>query len=263
MSKALDAGKTFADGLLAKLPESLRESVKTALLAPEAADALSFLGDGTLARADYSRSKDELGDAQRAIDEYKSTLDGWYETRKQELDQVDRLKQEGKWGKEGVTPPTPPRTSDLDTSKFLDRDTFAKELEARDRAAAGYLAVIQTLTLNHYRDFQEVIDPNDLLADPNLGKAKQDGRVYGIADAYQSKYSDKLTTRAKEQEDARINKLVAERFAEAQKGAGLPIPLKNGSPSPLDLLDQSNVDTKLFTAEAAAEEYARLQAGRG
>ena len=60
MSKALDSGKSLAELLAAKLPESLRPTLQEIFAKPEAADALTLLGDSALARSDYSRSKDEL-----------------------------------------------------------------------------------------------------------------------------------------------------------------------------------------------------------
>ena len=57
---AFEDGSSFLAGVLAKVPEDLRAQVKAAFERPEAKDAVTLLGDGVLARSDYSKHMDQL-----------------------------------------------------------------------------------------------------------------------------------------------------------------------------------------------------------
>jgi hypothetical protein len=262
--KALDSGKAFIDGVLAKLPESLRESAKAAFTAPEATEALTLIGDGVLARADYSRSMDEVAQQEAALKADYEKLTQYYDARKADFDVVDSLRKAGKWnekGPVGVPDGGPPKREDnpVDPSKFVSRDDFDAVMRREQMAAAGFLALQQNLGLKHLQDFGEVIDTRELLQDTNLGKPKGDGSVYGLQDAYNTKYGTKITERNQKLETDRISKLVDAGIAERMKGQSLPIPLKNGAGSPLDLLEgnaEFKPDPNL--ADTAAAEYARL-----
>jgi hypothetical protein len=262
--KALDSGKAFIDGVLAKLPESLRESAKAAFTAPEAQDALTLIGDGVLARADYSRSMDEITQKETALADDYAKLTQYYDARKADFDIVDGLRKSGKWNEKGPVglegaPPKPGEVPPVDASKFVARDEFTEIMRKEQMAAAGFLALQQNLGLKHFQDFGEVLDSNELLQDQNLGKQKADGSIYGLKDAYYTKFKDKITERSTKLETDRISKLVDAGIAERMKGQSLPIPLKNGAGSPLDLLEgnaEFKPDPNL--AQTAAEEYARL-----
>lgn len=268
MPKALDTGTSFIAGVLAKLPESLRESAKAAFAAPEAQEALTTLGDGVLARADYSRAMDDIKVKEDTLVADYEKLNTWYATRQADFEIVDGLKKTGKWSDKGpVLDGAPPKPGDpplaVDTSKFVSREDFDKIMRGEQMAAAGFLALQQNIGMKHLQDFGEVIDTRELLADTNLGKPTPDGRVYGLQDAYNTKYSTKITERNQKLENERIEKLVGERLATERKGFNMPIPLKNGQGSPLDLLE-ANTEFKPDPnlAQTAAEEYARLQAAR-
>lgn len=260
MSKALDAGKSLADLILAKLPESLRENARAAFTAPEAADALTLLGDSALARTDYSRSMDEIKVKEDTLAADYNKLNTWFAEKKTDLDAYDKIK------KGGTPPPTDPNAPPaLDPTKFITVESFGKEMNLQQRQAADYLALQNVLTLKHYDDFKEILDTRDLLADANLGKQKKDGGVYGLIDAYHTKFSDRLTKRDQDAETTRINKLVEDRLVEERrKSPAQAFPIK-GAPSPLDLLEPGapTIDPTAHTAAAAADEYARLQSARG
>ena len=261
MAKALDAGKSLADLILAKLPESLRESVKTAFAAPEATDALTLLGDSTLARADYSRQMDEIKQKEETLAEDYTKLNTWYASKKADLDELDKLKAGKK--DDPVINPTKPAAPDFDPAKFISREDFTKTMFEQQRVAADYLGLQNVLTLKHYDDFKEVLDTRELLADKKLGTQKPDGGTYGLIDAYQAKFSEKLSTRDKLAEETRINKLVEDRLSEERKKSPtMAFPIK-GAPSALDLLESgATFKPEDYTAQAAADEYQRLQASR-
>lgn len=267
MSKALETGKSIADQILAKLPESLRASVQPVFAAPEATDALTLLGDSALARADYSRNMDtltaEMKAKEDALTEEYNKLNDWYATRKDALAEYDRMKADPKYKADPAKPIVDPAAPVIDPAKFLSRDDFGKEMNSQQMMAANYLALQNVLTLRHYDDFHEILDTRDLLADKNLGKPLPDGRIYGLVDAYQTKYADKLTERDKKLEDTKINKLVDEKLAERMKGLpNQPFPIRGGA-SPLDLLEAgTKIEPGQYSAEAAAAEYQRLTEAR-
>ena len=265
MAKALDTGKSFADGLLAKLPESLRESVKAALTAPEAVDALTYLGDGVLARSDYSKAMDEITATKNTLTEDYDRLNTWYAGKKDVLAQVEDLQKAGKWPPEGEELPNPRAGAGLDPAKFIARDDFDRLMTDQQMLAANAMALMGQLIVEHQTRFGEVLNAQELLTDPHLGKQKADGATYGLKDAYYTKHKDKLDGYQQKLRDTEINKLVDEKVAERMKGQpGMPIPLKNGTDgfSPLDILDADPATKGDYTVQAAAEEYARLQAAR-
>src|SRR5262252_8094600 len=94
---AFETGQTFLAGVLAKLPAEQQAQAKAIFEAAEAKDAVTLLGDGALARSDYSRSMDQLREKEQALNEYYEKLNGWYGENKAALDQAR-------------TPVTPPKT---------------------------------------------------------------------------------------------------------------------------------------------------------
>ena len=126
MSKALETGKSLLDAVLAKLPESLRDSAKTAFAAPEAADALTELGARGLAQSDYSRQMDEirrkeqeLATAQSQINEVATQQTDWWNVNKPALEEYTRLKASGSVTPPAVTPPASTGISKEDLEKYL------------------------------------------------------------------------------------------------------------------------------------------------
>jgi hypothetical protein len=259
MSKASEAGKAFLAGVLAKVPEALRAQVETALTDPTAEEALVVLGTGALAQSDINKKYDDLKAKETQLTEDYTKLNTWYETNASKLAEYDTLKaNKGNGG----DPPKPGAPPPVDTSKFLDRETFEQTMRQEQLAAANFLGLQSALTLSHYKDFGEVIDTRELLADKRLGSQMPDGRVFGLKDAYDAKYADKIAARDKQREDDRINKLVDAQVSERMKGQAAPYPIK-GAPSPLDVLDPtSQQKPEQFDVNSAVVEYERLQAAR-
>lgn len=260
--KAVDAGKQFIAGVLAKIGNAdQRAAVEAAFNDPANADALVVVGSGALGQAEINRRFTEITAKESALDADRATLTEWYETRKTALTEYDAWKANGGQPPANTPPATPPA---IDTTGLVSKDDLAKIMREEQLAAANFLGLQSVLTMDHYKKFGEIIDPRELLTDPQLGKPKPEGGVYGLKDAYQTKYATQLTAHAQAAEDARINKLVEERMAEERKKAGpLGIPLRS-TPAPLDLLEDPNAkpDLSAFSAQAAADEYARLQAAR-
>lgn len=262
MSKAAEAGKAFLAGVLAKITNpDQRAQVEAAFNDAANADALVVVGAGALAQSDINRKYQELQDKETQLTEDYNNLNTWYATKKTDLEELETLR---KGGKGNNPPPARTETPEIDPTKFIGRDEFGKLLMDEQLKAANYMGLMNALTLQHFQHFNEVIDTRELLADPRLGKLTADGsRVYGLKDAYDTKYHDKIAEREKRLSDESINKQVEERVAERMKTAPrAEFPLK-GSPSALDLLEPgAEFKPESFTAQAAADEYLRLQQAR-
>lgn len=247
---ALDAGKTMLAGILAKLPESVRATVQQAFEAPEATDAVTALGDSMLARSDYSRQMDALHEQEEALKTDYANLQAWYEANKATLAKAGELEAEN--AKLRGAPPLPAKPAD---KPAFDAETLNKELGARERAAANYLNAVTKLTMDHFQKFNEVVNPNELMA---LAESKH----ISLFDAYDLKFGEKVKARAAEEEKARIDKIVEERLAEERrKSPTLPYPSRQ-APSVLDVLDVKDGPAQ-HTVDTAVAEYERLQASRG
>jgi hypothetical protein len=264
LSNSAQSGLSFLDGLIAKLPESLRAEA-TALVTkikstPEAeiATPLQYVGDGVLARPDYSRVMNELKVKQDEIDALAQEQLTWWTTNSAALNEYRTIKPE--YDRLKGTDPNP----DPNPAPALDMKTIGEELERRDRAFAGAFALGVTLSARHQLLFNEALDMNELMGDPNVGQPVkgQPGRVYGLQDAYNTKHGERVTAKAKEAEDTRIKKLVDDGVAERlrQQPQIQPYPLRP-EPSPLDALLVKDGPAS-HTVDTATTEYERLQAAR-
>jgi len=250
MSKALDTGKSMLDGILAKLPESLRDSARTAFAAPEAEAALTELGARTLAQSDYSRMADELKEQQEAITADYERLNGWYAQQETKLKTFDQIAAENARLKGGVPPPkkddAPP------PSVGLTEEDFTKRLNERERAAATYFNATNRMAIEHLQRFGEVLDLDA------LGKFSESKRI-NIFEGYQQQFADRLAAKAKEADDARVNKLVEDRLTEERrKQQEQPFPLRGQAPSVLDVLAEKDGPAK-HTLDTATALYEQLQ----
>jgi hypothetical protein len=261
---AFEDGTSFLAGVLAKLPEAERAQVKAAFEKPEAKDAVTLVGDSVLARTDYSKKMDALTATQAAVATHKETLDAWYEKNKAALIEHPALKAEIDKLKAGGT------DDDDDTKgKGMTVEEIQKLVDAQISAQApdfvNLTAYMPTLALRHYQMFGEVLDAQELVANPKVGKpiVGQPGRVYSLPDAYQEKYGDRLAAKAKEADDKRVNDLVEARLKdERAKLVGQPFPLRgDATPSVLDVLN-SKEGPAVHTLDAAVAEYERLTASR-
>src|SRR4051812_20564524 len=102
---AFESGQTFLAGVLAKLPESQRAQVQEIFNAAEGKDAVTLVGDGALARSDYSRHLDAMREKEGALQEHYDRLNEWFTVNKDALDDYKVIKSTN-----GGTPATPPAT---------------------------------------------------------------------------------------------------------------------------------------------------------
>lgn len=265
-TKAADYGKTFMAGVFAKISDPEKRAQAEALFNdPAAAEAVVAIGAGALAQSDINKQYSDIQAKEALLTEDYTKLNEWYEGKKTILAEYDTLKAGGAKPTAG-DPPARTAAPEFDPKKFVSYEDFQRSMTEQQMQAANYLGLQNVLTLKHYKDFGDVLDTRELLADKNLGKQMADGRIYGLMDAYQSKFSTQLSERDQKLEADRINKLVDEKVAVRMKDApNQPFVIRGGGTSPLDALDATADPAKagLYTADAAAQEYLRLQEVRG
>lgn len=258
---ALETGKSIAEQILAKLPEGLRGAVKGAFDAPEATDALTLLGDSALARTDYSRQMDDIKKRSEELDGLKTTINAdyqrmndWWNANEPKVKEYDALKAEN----ERLKGNPPPKGNEAPPPSGVSKDDVTAMLAARDAGYAAVLGVATTLAVRHMKDFNEPLDVNALVEYSFKNKvALFDPKA--DTDAYRALHGEKLTAKAKADEDARIGKLVEERLSEERKTQQQPYPVGGPEPSALDLLNNPERTTR-YTADSAAARYNDLVA---
>jgi hypothetical protein len=261
---AFESGQSFLAGVLAKLPQEQQAQARAIFEAAEAKDAVVLLGDGALARSDYSRSMDSLREKEQALNEYYVRLDGWYSENKQALDATRST------GGGDPTPPReqPPAQPAAGGNLALTQDDIRRIAnDAINEAGRDYIAVsafLATQGARHSHLFGEPLDMTELVANPKLGKPiyGQPGRVYSLQDAYLERYGERIQKKQQEAEDKRINDEVDKRLSERikQTSSGHPFPLRQES-SPLDVL-QTKDGPSVHTLDSAVAEYERLVAAK-
>lgn len=256
---AFESGSEFLAGVIAKLPAELQAQAKDLFSKPEAKDAVIIIGDGALARPDYSKAMNDLKAKELAVQEKLDNLDAWYEANKTALQEYvvikpeyDELKVKG--GGPVVKKEDPPTVPDP-------RKVVEEVLAEEGRSYVQLSAYIAGLAVKHSHMFGEPLDPLELVNNPKLGRpvAGQPGRVYSLQDAYNEKYGERVAAKQKEAEEKRFNDEVQKRLTEERaKLAGQPFPLRNEAPSVLDHI----TDAAAHTVDTAVAEYDRLQAVR-
>lgn len=258
---AFEDGQSFVAGFLAKLPEGLRASVEETLKKPEAKDAVTLIGDGVLARSDYSKRMDEL---KAKTDEATALLEknqSWYAKNEVALKEYPTVKAELDRLKAGGG-----GTGDGD----LDEAGVRKvALDAINEVGPEYIQVAAWLEdkgQEHKDLFGERLNTRELIANPKLGKpiAGQPGRVFSLDDAYAEKYGARVATKLQEAHDKGIETEVQKRLGEERaKLVGQPFPLRGEiGASVLDVLTTKE-GPAAHTLDTAVDAYERLQAARG
>src|SRR5688572_17814965 len=206
-----EAGQQFLEQVLAHVPDDQRDAARAALLASK--EALQEVGNGVLRQSDYSRNMN-------AVSEYKSQLDTWFEENKALITRAATTP-----ASPAVTPPAEPNAN------FLTRDDMVKELQTREQAAIAAIVTTNELGARHYAAFQEPLDIRGLMADPDISKL-------GLQGVYDKVHGSRHAERAKQAEQARIDKLVNEKLAEERKRfTAHPYPVTGRESSALDAIE--------------------------
>lgn len=229
--------------------------------AEELGDAgITTLGSHGLRQDDYSRHMNELAGQRAAVEarekeatELYDSNKAWFDQKEKDLQELDRLrKQVGSGGGNGNNPPANP---DPNAPKVV----TAEDLAATERGAVAFFTELQALTLQHFQQFGEVLDTQQLLQDKRV-------QQIGLRGVYGDLHKDKITARAEAAKKAEEDKIRAdERQKVLAEGARShhPYPVRGNEPSTLDALETPGTNRPAVrTVDEMAAEYARLSAAR-
>ncbi len=234
----------YLAGVLAHVPETERGKAEAAIQALE---------EGGLRQADYSRLAAEAKAAQDRFDAlYASNLD-WLETRKAGLEELDTLR--GEVTELRKRPATADLPKDVLTAKDLDT-----RIGTLEREALGAITEFNTLSLQHYQQFGEVLDLNKLMADKRV-------QQIGLRGVYQDLYKEPIKAKADAAQAARDEAIREEgRKAERERIAGAqhPYPVSGNEPSALDAIEaaRGGKQVAVSTVDDMAAAYHRLSETR-
>lgn len=282
---AKESGQAFLAGALAKLPAELQAQAKAIFESPEATDAIVTIGDGALARGDYSKQMDALRAREQALTERETAATtlyeqntAWYETHKQALEEYTTLKPAwDAWQADGgkptgtpttpttTTPPTTPPATGKGDDMGLTEEQITKLIAEQVNAAAvdavGISAWASKRAVEHFQTFGEVLPVDEIVA--TTIEARSKGHTATLDQTYQSRYGERLKEKQVAAENARIETEVQRRLAEerAKAGPALPFPTRTEA-SPLDVIG-TQTNPADYSVDAAVAHYAQLQQARG
>lgn len=278
---AKESGQAFLAGALAKLPAELQAQAKAIFESPEATDAIVTIGDGALARGDYSKQMDALRAREQALTERETAATtlyeqnaAWYETHKQALEEYTTLKPAwDEWqatgGKPAGTPTTtttttPPAAGKGDEMGLTEEQItklIAEQVNAAAVDAVGISAWASKRAVEHFQTFGEVLPVDEIVA--TTIEARSKGHTATLDQTYQSRYGERLKEKQVAAENAKIETEVQRRLAEerAKAGPALPFPTRTEA-SPLDVIG-TQTNPADYSVDAAVAHYAQLQQARG
>lgn len=259
---AFESGQDFLAGVIAKLPTELQAQAKELFGKPEAKDAVVIVGDGALARPDYSRAMNDLKTKETDLAAKLDNLNTWYAENEAALKEYVEIKPEYDTLKasNGKPPAHPVVKPPADPRKLVE-----DVLQEQGRDYVQLSAWLAGKAVEHFHRFGEVLDVMELTADARLGKpvAGQPGRVFSLLDVYTSKYGERLAAKQKEVDEKKFNDEVEKRLTtEMAKRQSQPFPLRGEAPSVLDVL-ATKEGAAAHTLDSAVMEYERLQGARG
>jgi len=264
---AFESGQAFLAGVIAKLPAELQTQAKELFEKPEAKDAVVIVGDGAMARPDYSKAMDTLRTKEQEAQQRLDSLNQWWEANRGALEEYKVIKPEYDRLKTARHPdPADPDPEPVARPDPVDPRKVVEEVLAAE--GPGYVRLSAWLAgkaTEHYQMFGETMDTMAIADNPKLGKpiAGQPGRVFSLQDAYTEKYGDRVATHQKEADEKKFNDEVERRLREERaKTTGHPFPLRGEAPSVLDVL-QTDKGPAAHTLDSAVDAYERLQAERG
>jgi hypothetical protein len=253
---AKESGQAFLETVLAKLPAEKQAAAKAIFEDAGAEAAVVLLGDGALARADYSKGMDGV---RAKTDE----LEGWFRDNKAALDDYLAIKPEYDRLKTTTTTTTTTQPPPLDdkAARKVAEDLLAEQGPHFLQASAWLAAK----AIEHKDLFGEALDVMALASDPRLGrqiKGQPEGCVCSLPDLYSEKFGEKVAAKQKDAEEKRINDLVEAKFKDrVAQSTTNPFPLR-GEASVLDVLADKDGSAK-HTLDTATALYERLQGERG
>lgn len=250
----------YADKVLDAMgidPEK-RAAARTSLLGVD--EFVESLGRDALRHDEYSREMDAVRAADERVKQTAAQQLAWWNDHQGDVAraaEAQKLEAEVKRLRAAVADPDgePPVSSPppIDLTAYVRKDEALKiASDMQTRAAEESLQVFNTISrlgFQHYRDFGQVLDPDELVAHARkLGKP--------LTDAYADLTREASTTLATKRAADDRAKLRAEVLAEVQKdlGPGYPVGMHEpGRPSTLAGLK----DPKAYGVEAALDAFGK------
>jgi hypothetical protein len=237
-----DAGREFITALVASFPEGDLRTTLTGMLTDDVladetlAGAVAFAGDGVLRKSEFSRTMDETRTVLKTQTDanavQKGRLDDWYATNQSKLASFDDMAAQVATlqaaaaaapaaGEQDLLQPAP-LPEGFDPAQFV----RVSDLEQRDlkqqQDFLGFHRISQRIGLQHFADFKEVFDEEQVLRHPNI-------QTIGFEAAYQDLFKDQIATRQTALETKASETLEADLRkkweAEQQSAAARPYPL--------------------------------------
>jgi len=257
MAKGAAAGKTFLQGILAKLPEGLRADAARVF---ETVELQTAVGDGTLALEDFTRQSDELTAHKTALealqakvktkDEELATWHGeltaWYGVNK-DLIELGKTAQ-------GGDPSKPNGGKKVEEPVAFTPKDYDERIAAERASFLGFQRDQNLLTRQHFTHFGEILDLEPLLKHPQIAQV-------GLVGAYELVHKERLDKHKADTQAAHDKKIADKAVQDYQQAnAQMPYPPLTGagSGSPLDALTAKASPV----VDAAVEHYNRLTAER-
>lgn len=245
---AADAGRAFLSRILEKIPAEARADVQKHL---ENDGVLAEIGGGVLRREDHSR-------AMAAVQSDRDRLNKWYEDNLPILEAGTKALRDGNTRRRDPEP-DPDLDDDLDDGRarrsaapaidpnqFVNRVEAAAALQQRDEQNMIFSVMLNRVTMQHYREFNEVLDPQAL-----IDHATEKGLRLDLAHA--DLVRDRREKRQTEEREAAIKKAREDGLAEGrQQAAGHELPFPVGNPEITTMDGLRTGDDKPQTGLAAA-----------
>jgi len=255
------AGSEFLREALVLLPAEKRGPIEALLTDADAAAALTRIGEGTFRQSEYDRLANEAGKVKADAAALLDANTKWFNDQKANLTELDQIRARLNAGevlaKPGEADPNAPVVKIPDN--LVTREQYAKDIDQLERGAVGFMDDLTDLKLQHYRDFNEVLDTRALLADARIQKLGLKG-VYG--EVYREKLTAKSAAATKAAEDAiRLDERT--KVLKEANGTQIPYAIRGNEPSTLDGLEAAPTKPVVGkSADELASEYARLGASR-
>lgn len=222
---------------------------------------LVTLGSNVLRQDDYSRNMNELGTQRTAAETAKAEAEAlyasnkaWFDQKQEELADYARLKAGG--GNPNPNP-DPAKTGD---PKVVTVESLAATIAATEQGAVAFFTELNTLSLQHFQQFGEVLDTQKLLTDKRV-------QQIGIRGVYADQHKAQLDQRADKlrlEAEEKIRADERQKIAVSQASQHHPYPVRGNEPSTLDRFERAaDQAPKVATVDDMANEYARLSAARG
>lgn len=261
-----DAGKSFLEGVVAKLPADKQQAFRDQYMTETA--LLESVGDGVLRQDDYSRQTAQLARDRKVLDDYYVENSPKVERAAKLLERFPDGNVPDDFGvTETVVKQTPVDVKAIEEVVF---GKVGKTIENSERGAAAFMAKLTDMASTHMKEFGEVLNTSEIVNDP---------RVYeiGLDGLYKEKYGEKYTAKAQAAHEAEIAAAVkrGEDAAMAKfrsENPQQPYPTANSARNPVmaaltaeqteRLADPAKFQNRPFVnrvdAGAAAEEYHKL-----